>query len=165
MNIIEASFKDLALGNYFNGFAGLLLCVSIPLPNKGWRIGNKEDKYFDLIADLPLVWSILYTTWNIAFVYGENPGYIASSLCILAVPIIRCFVNRRTDLWMSARAYTLGVHIFIRATYDIFTPLIDSSSWGNQQLVVIFGVINLLLVVGYTIFWVVSGIKSKPSLA
>lgn len=163
LNIVEASIKDLSLGNYFNTISGFILCLTIPLPQKAWCVGTEKDDYYDLIADLPFAWSLLYTTWNAAFVYAENPGYLASSICILTVPIIRSFYKKRYDLWMSARAYTLGLHIFIRATYDVFTPIMDSSAWSNDRAVYIWSLINLVLHAGYLIMWLISFYKKKTS--
>ncbi len=48
LNILEASLKDLALGNYFNAISGFILIVTIPLfkseKNKkdGWEISTKK---------------------------------------------------------------------------------------------------------------------------
>ncbi|MTI71339.1 MAG: hypothetical protein FH751_13915 [Firmicutes bacterium] len=164
LNIIEASLKDLALGNYFNAISGFLLCITIPLPKKSWRISGS---YGDLIADFPLMWCFLYTTWNACFVYAENPGYLASSICILLVPEIVSIIKGRSDLWLSARVYTLAFHLFIRATYDIFTPIMDSSSWANENVVSIWGIINIIVHISFAIWWFTKGniknnTKAKP---
>lgn len=160
-NIVEASLKDITLGNYFNAISGFILCITIPLPPKAWSIETKKDKYYDLIAYLPILWILLYTTWNAAFVYAENSGYLASSICILAVPVIRSLYKKRSDLWMSARAYTLGLHIFIRATYDIFTPIMDSTAWANEKALYFWGLINIFLHVGYLIVWILKIFKDR----
>lgn len=87
LNILEASLKDFEMGNWLNGLSGFILIVTIPLvkSGKGKRVGWKisQEKPGDLLAYTDAIWNFLYTSWNIAFVYSENPGYAASSLCIL----------------------------------------------------------------------------------
>ncbi len=155
LNILEASLKDFALGNYFNGISGLILIVTIPLfkakgMKNGWAFSKKKPG--DMLAYTDPLWNFLYTTWNIAFVYAENPGYAASSLCILLAAEIYPHLKKRPELYVQARAYTLAVHILIRATYDIFTPIMDSSAFANENAVYYWGLINFVLHVPY-LFW------------
>ena len=160
-NIAEASMKDLSLGNYFNFITGILLCITIPIPSKTWRVDRKEG-FADLVADIPLAWCFIYTTWNACFVYAENPGYLASSMCILIVPEIYSIIKKRSDLWLNARIYTLAVHLLIRATMgDIFTPLMGSASWANEQAVYIWGVLNIIVTVPFAIWWFTKGAKAN----
>lgn len=155
LNIAEASLKDFTLGNMFNALSGVILCITIPLPTKHWRIGNNDNKnsFAELIADLPLAWCLLYVTWNAAFVYAENITYFASSLCILLVPEIWMFVKKRTDLWLMGRVYTLAVHLLIRASYDIFTPIMNSEAWYNETFLYLWGILNLGLHLSYLVYW------------
>ncbi len=159
LNILEASFKDLALGNYFNAISGFILCVTIPLFKKrgakkpGWEISS--DKPGDLLVYTNPMWNFLYTTWNIAFVYAENPGFAASSLCILLAAELYPVIKKRPELYVTARVYTLATHILIRATYDIFTPLMDSSSFGNEKVVYWWGIINFAMHVPF-LFWFIA---------
>jgi hypothetical protein len=147
--------QDMTAGNVFNALSGLILCITIPLPTKHWRVGKNDGKltFAEIIADLPLAWCLLYATWNAAFVYGENISYFASSLCILIIPEIWIFFKKRVDLWLMARVYTLAVHLLIRACYDIFTPVMDSSAWFSQSFLNIWGVLNIVLSVVYLIYW------------
>jgi len=156
LNILEASLKDLALGNYFNAISGFILIITIPLfkskgqKRNGWKIS--EDRPGDLIAYTDPIWNFIYTTWNIAFVFGENPGFAASSLCILLAAEVYPHLKRRPELYVSARVYTLAFHILIRSTYDIFTPIMDSSQFANPTVVHYWGIINMALAVPY-LFW------------
>jgi len=156
LNILEAALKDLAMGNYFNAISGFILIVTIPLfkskKNKknGWEISSKKPG--DLLVYTDPMWNFLYTTWNIAFVYAENPGFAASSLCILLAAELYPVIKKRPELYVTARVYTLAVHILIRATYDIFTPLMDSSAFANDNVVYYWGLINIVLHVPY-LFW------------
>lgn len=152
-NILEASVKDFTLGNYLNFAAGILCCVTIPLPPKSWRFGSKEG-WAELISDIPLMWCLLYTTWNAGFVYAENTGFFASSVCILIVPEIFSIIKKRSDLWLHARIYTLAIHMFIRGTFgDIFDPIMGSQSWRNEAIIPWIGVFNLTFAILYTIWW------------
>jgi len=155
VNIAEATLTDFELGNYFNAFSGLVLCITIPLPTKHWRIGKSDGKntFAELIADLPLTWCLLYVTWNAAFVYAENTAFFASSVCILLAPEIWILAKKRVDLWLHARVYTLGIHILIRSSYDVFAPVMDSSAWFNADVLYFWGLANAILHGGYLVFW------------
>ena len=152
-NILEASIKDLSLGNYLNFGAGILCAITIPLPMKAWRFGGKEG-YAEIISDLPLMWCLLYTTWNAGFVYAENTGFFASSLCILMVPEIFSIVRKRSDLWLHARVYTLAIHMFIRGTLgDVFDPIMGSQSWRIEGIIPWIGAFNFVFAIAYTVWW------------
>lgn len=155
LNIVEASLTDFELGNMFNAISGIILCITIPLPTKHWRIGKNDGKnsFAELIADLPLAWCLLYVTWNAAFVYAENTTFFASSLCILIAPEIWMFFKKRTDLWLMGRIYTLALHILIRSCYDIFTPIMDSTNWANATVLKYWGLTNLVLHAIYLFYW------------
>jgi hypothetical protein len=155
LNIAEAMLQDISAGNIFNALCGFILCVTIPLPTIHWRIGKNDGKnsFAEVIADLPLAWCLLYVTWNAAFVYGENISYFASSLCILIIPQVWMFFKKRVDLWLMARVYTLAIHLLIRASYDIFTPIMDSSAWFSASFLNYWGILNLVLHGAYLIYW------------
>jgi len=157
LNIIEATIKDFVLGNYFNGFAGVILIVTLPLfktkrkTKNGWEIS--KEKPGDLLVYTDWAWAFLYTTWNIAFVFAENPGYAASSLCILLAALIYPIIRKRAELYVISRVYTIGIHILIRANYDIFTPIMDSSRFANDKVVFYWGIINFALHFVYLIYY------------
>ncbi|WP_076538769.1 hypothetical protein [Shewanella sp. UCD-KL21] len=157
LNIAEATLKDFVTGNYFNGICGVILCITIPFPRYKngkrvyWVIG--KDKPTDLLFYSTAAWNFLYTTWNLAFVFGENPAFFASSFCILMAAELYPIIKGRPELYLIARVYTLAFHILIRANSDIFTPLMDSSSWANDNVVYYWGVINLALHVPFAIWY------------
>lgn len=168
LNIAEATMKDFTTGNYYNGIAGVILCITIPLVKL--RGSNKykwkftKDAPGDLLAYTSPAWNFLYTTWNLAFVFGENPGYFASSFCILMAAELYPVLKKRPELYITARVYTLAFHILIRATYDIFTPIMDSSAWANQNVVYYWGLINCILHVPFLIWWAVNLHKERKQL-
>ena len=51
------------------------------------------------------------------------------------------------------RIYTLAIHILIRASYDIFTPIMDSTLWFNPDVLKAWGIVNLGLHVLYLAVW------------
>lgn len=163
LNIVEATMGDFEVGNTFNAISGIILCITIPLPTRHWRIGKNDGKnsFAELIADIPLAWCLLYVTWNAAFVYSENATFFASSLCILIAPEIWMIVKKRTDLWLMGRIYTLALHILIRSSFDIFTPLMDSTLWFNADVLYFWGLINVILHGGYLVYWFLK-LRSKP---
>lgn len=151
VNIIQLCVKDFTLGNYLNALAGVLICITTERAGT-WRIDKSSDGKADILADTPVIWCLLYTTWIACFVYAEHPDYLAHVLCILAVPMFYSCVGR-PDLWFSARAYTLAVSLFIRASYDFVTPAMNSASWANAVILNFWGGLNLVLAVVYVVYY------------
>lgn len=157
LNIAEATLKDLVTGNYFNFICGVILCITIPFPRykngvrQYWLIS--KDKPNDLLFYSTAAWNFLYTTWNLAFVYGENTGYFASSFCILIAAELYPVIKKRPELYIIARVYTLAFHIFVRAIHDVFTPVMDSSAWRNESVLYWWGAINLAMHIPFVIWY------------
>lgn len=166
LNIAEATAKDFATANYFNAICGCILCATIPFPRykrgvrQYWLIGRDQPN--DLLFYSTAAWNFLYTTWNLAFVYGENPGYFASSFCILMAAELYPIIKKRPELYLTARVYTLAFHILIRANSDIFTPVMDSTSWANDNVLYFWGVLNLVLHIPFA-WWYFKQMKSSPT--
>lgn len=150
LNIAEAVVKDVQLGNYFNALAGLFLCVTIPYVPRYWKIATSGGS--DLLAYTTAGWNLLYTTWNACFVYAESPVYFASSLCILLAAELYPVIKKRPELYVTARVYTLAAHLLLRATFDVFPGVMDSSTWFNADVLFWWGVINLVVAVPF-LFW------------
>lgn len=167
LNILEASLKDIALGNYFNALSGFILIITIPLfkskksKKNGWAISS--DKPGDLLVYTDPMWNFLYTTWNIAFVYAENPGFAASSLSILLAAELYPIIKKRPELYVTARIYTLATHILIRANCDIFTPLMDSSAFASDVVVFYWGLINFALHLPYIVWYFIKRKREAKS--
>ena len=166
LNIAEATLKDFEAGNIPNAVVGVILCISIPLvyakgQKQAWKFS--KEKPGDLLAYTTAGWNFLYTTWNLAFVFGENAGFFASSFCILIAAELYPIIKKRPELYVTARVYTLALHILIRATYDIFTPTMDSSAWANPTALVYWGWINLAIALPFTIVWIRNVIKRRKN--
>ncbi|MEO1270505.1 MAG: hypothetical protein AAFX99_20650 [Myxococcota bacterium] len=146
LNIFEAVVKDGLHGSLANALVGVALMVTLPIRPKRWRIEREAPN--DFVFAIPTWWIVLYTAWNICFVYTILPQYTAHIACILMVPLFYAVVLKRPDLWYSARAYTLGLSLLIRASSDPVTQLMDTSSWANGSVAQGFGIANLVLAVG-----------------
>jgi len=155
LNILEASIKDITMGNYWNGGCGLVMIACMPFAiKKDWRF--TADSKHVLIADFSLAWCFLYTTWNACFVYAESPAYFAASCCILFVPELYNFIStkkRIDNLWLHARIYTLMIHVGIRSFRDVFTPYMNASSWFNADVKNGWGLVNFALMAAYAVWW------------
>ncbi|GAB77364.1 hypothetical protein SAMN05421595_1192 [Austwickia chelonae] len=150
VNILEAALKDLETGNVWNFLTGVLLCVTIPFAPK--FMGISDDGRADLIAYTTGAWNFLYTTWNLNFTYGEAGPHFAGSLCILLAAELYPLVKRQPELYYMARAYTLAIHLFIRANWDFFPAYMSSAGWFRQDVWLNWGLINFLLMIPY-LFW------------
>ncbi len=150
LNILEATAKDFTSLNYANALCGIVLIITLARANN-WRIKNNEKN--DILVNMPMAWCLLYSTWNLAFVYAERPDYLAHSFCLLLAPIIYATIFKRADLWMSARVYTLVLGLAIKGTYDFITPLINTFHLENDFAIFIWGGINLFIAAVYFIYW------------
>ncbi len=157
LNIVEATLKDFATANYFNAICGVILCITIPFPRYKngervyWVIG--KSKPHDLLFYSTAAWNFLYTSWNMAFVYGESPAYFASSFCILMAAELYPVLKKRPELYLIARVYTLAFHILVRSMSSIFVPLMDSSAWANETFLWGWGCVNLVLHVPFMVWF------------
>lgn len=148
LNILEASLKDLALGYYTNAICGFILCITIPIAPKYWAIA--KTKSIDIVGFTSIGWNLLYTTWNACFVFGESPNYFASSVCILLAAELYPLIKKRPELYATARIYSLGAHLILRACFpNLFLNLMDSTSWYSSLALVNWGTINIVLGVAY----------------
>jgi len=159
LNIAEATFTDIQMGNIFNALCGVILIITMPMPTKNrWYMAIQDGKnnFAELIAELPIAWCLLYVTWNACFVYAENTMYFASSLCILLIIQVWMLFKKRSDLWLMGRIYTLAIHILIRASFDVFTPVMGSASWFNEDVLYYWGLLNLVLHGLFLVYWAVN---------
>lgn len=150
LNIIEASLRDLQLGNYLNTIAGFVLCVTIPFTNKYWRF-NKMGKG-ELIVDFNWMWCFLYTTWNACFLYGSIPDEFAGGLAILIAAEFYSF-GKRPDLYIMGRVYTLALFVLQLGVSDVF-PFMNSSAWFNADVVKWWGIINVVFAALYLPYYI-----------
>jgi hypothetical protein len=149
LNITEASIRDWEFGNYMNSLAGVCLILTIPFVGKFWRIETKTCG--DLIADFPLGWCFLYTTWNAAFIFGCIPNKFAAGLAILIACELYSLFGRH-DLYLMGRIYTLAFLVTQLATTGVL-PFMDSSAWFSQNVTDMWGIFNIVCGVLYVIWY------------
>lgn len=149
LNIFELCIRLFEWGYYANALAGLILIITLVLPRSdNWRVG--ESPGFPFQVKLSVVWAALYTSWNLASFSGTyNFLY---NVCLLSVPLFYSF-SGRADLWLSARAYTLALGVFIMGYHNFISPHIDYTPYINDTVTHSWGWINLALHLGYLIYW------------
>jgi len=153
LNILEATLKDFTLGHHTNVLPGLILILTVPMPKKYWEIS--KEKYGDILAYTTIRWSLLYTTWNACFVYGESPAYFFSSCCILLAAVVYPIIKRKPELYMTARIYSLITHLIIRAVRpELFLQVMDASAVFNGKVLVGWGMFNSLVGLAYLVWYI-----------
>jgi hypothetical protein len=151
LNIAEATIKDATMGNYWNALAGFLLCVTIPFASKYWEFSRKGNG--DLLAYTTGMYNLLYTSWNMCFVYAESPVFFFSSVCILLAAEIYPVIMRRPELYVISRAYTLAIHLLIRASAPaLFPALMNAQAYYNPEVLKYWGIANAVAAIPF-VFW------------
>ncbi|MEG2917468.1 MAG: hypothetical protein RR851_06030 [Clostridium sp.] len=151
LNIMEATIKDVTLGNYYNALCGFLLCITIPYAPKFWKV--TDEKPSDIVGYTTVAWNFLYTTWNACFVFAESPIGFAGTCCILFAAELYPIIKKRPELYITSRVYTLAFYLLFRACFPSVIPsLMDASSWYNPQVLFYWGLANAIMIIPY-VFW------------
>lgn len=150
LNIAEATTLDFTLGNYANALTGVVLCATIPFAPRFWAWST--DGKAELLAYTTVMWNLLYTTWNMNFVFQQGGERIAANFCILLVAEIYPLVKGRPELYIMARIYTLGLQVFIDGNYNIFEDVMNTAHWFNHDVWMAWGVVNACVAVPF-LFW------------
>jgi hypothetical protein len=153
LNILVALIPDIEIGNYYNAIGGLLLCILVPLPPNGWRIDTASHGHHDLLVDLPIIWCLLYISWWMNFIYDGWPNIFSRGICLMVVTLIPLLIYKRSDLWLSIRAYTLAFYMLSIAFFDYSIPFIDSVVKQDNKVMIIWGEVNLILLLVYALWW------------
>jgi hypothetical protein len=155
INILETVVADLQGGWYFNAFSGLVLGLTLPnaFKDKAWFIETETPRR-DALVNLSTVWTVLYTTWNLACLYAQDPAYLAHVASLLAAPLAYSLILRRPDLWMGARVYTSSIAVMILwGGHDFVTPFMDTTPLRSEQAVAWWGIVNSVLLACYLAHW------------
>lgn len=159
LNILEAAAAGATGGYWLNAGAGVVLCLTLPRPSDRWLIRSDPDRP-DLIAKLGWPWVLLYTTWNICFVYSVMPEFFGMNVAVLAAPLFFAAVSRSADLWLQARLYTLGVYLLVKTFSEL--EVASTASLSSPRVASTWGAANLALHVAYLI-WTVARPAPQPS--
>jgi len=158
-NILLALAPDFEIGNYYNGLAGFLLCITVPLPPKGWKIDFTRYKNRDLLVDLPIIWCLLYISWWMNFLYGTWPGILGRGICLMLVTLVPVALYKCNDLWLSTRAYTLVFYLLTIAFFDYKVPYLDIHVKLTKNFLIFWGVLNSITTLAYSVYWFLPGRK------
>jgi hypothetical protein len=158
-NILLALSPDFEIGNYYNAVAGFMLCITVPLPPKGWRIDNTRYKNHDLFVDLSIIWCLLYISWWMNFIYGSWPGIFSRGICLMLVTLIPVIIYKSNDLWLSIRAYTLVFYLLSIAFFNYKIPYLDISVKMTRNLLIFWGILNSIIALAYSTYWFTDGRK------
>jgi hypothetical protein len=143
LNIVEASVIDVKTGNYLNLIAAIALMLALPFSQKHWEISGR---YNDYVVHLPGFWPLLYTSWNLCFLYSARISTFGYALPLLLAPLAYALVLRRTDLYFQARAYTFGFYLFFRAAFGdaelMNLPEFDLSAWYSSEFALAWSAAN-----------------------
>lgn len=152
LNIAEASVKDIALGNTLNGAAGFVLMILLPAvrypgskkPNWGFAEGNRGDVF----ALTGTAWNVAYVSWNLLFVYNENPTYFASSAALLVAALLYTFLVNKPELFGMIRVFTLAFHLTLRAATDVMPQTLDQyPAVQNETLSTVWAIGNFIALI------------------
>jgi hypothetical protein len=158
-NIILALAPDFKTGNYYNAIAGFLLCITVPLPPKGWRVDIARYKHRDLFVDLPILWCLLYISWWMNFLYATWPGIFGRGICLMLVTLIPVALYKSNDLWLSIRAYTLVFYLLTIAFFDYSIPYLDIPFKLTKNVLIFWGIFNSIVALAYSLYWFINGRK------
>lgn len=160
LNIVEALFRDLEKGrNHIpNAITALLLIVSLPfVPQLGkfssLAVETTRTGYFLFPTDP--AWTLLYSTWNAAFSYGDNYSWITRLM--LLPPFFVSYYLGYPECWLGARCLSLMGSMVMRATQTSYvytpgrSPLTPppGTRQHNPSIYAAWGTFNLALAVLY----------------
>eukprot|EP01084_Bolivina_argentea_P066932 122015_1 len=178
LNIFDSILIEYFNGFYFNSLCGVLLLCTIPIPKKiaypinEWFI-ETQSGFHCLNVRFRLGWILLYTSWNLCFVYTIFPTHLIKHGFIVFIPFVKSILDKnKFNIWLSARIYTQSLFYFgylvicvyrLTANY-IMTSNIDEilertvlrridHSMNNGLFVNIWATFNFILGVIYAVWW------------
>lgn len=77
----------------------------------------------------------------------------------MVATLIPVVIYKRSDLRLSVRAYTLTFYLITIALFDYSIPFVDTVVRPDSKVKTLWGVLNLTLLVFYTLWWFGSGQK------
>ena len=149
LNILEAIVRGAQSGAIINTLIGFVLCISMVTPkNKRWKLSKNTYGTYDFLVYFQpkIAWIILYTTWNLCFLLqAVGNQYVTMLVTLLMTPLYVLFVNR-PELYFSARAYTLGLSLFIAVMgHDHLSYFYQETFMHLSSLVPLLNGLNIVL--------------------
>lgn len=163
LNIAEASVKDIALGNTLNGAAGFVLMILLPAVRyPGFKQANwgfAEKNRGDVFVLTGTAWNVAYVSWNMLFVYNENPTYFASTAALLIAALLYTFLVNKPELFGMIRVFTLAFHLTVRAATDVMPQTLDQyPAVPNKTLAMVWGIGNFVALMALLV-WRLSSVN------
>lgn len=155
IDILEALVKDVQIGFYFNAMTAFLLIFFLLgfTEVDQWKFIRSKNNSTDLVMDIPFGWQLLYTTWNLCFVYTFEIKYFTCHLAVLLAPLLYVYLHKSYNLWGDARIYTFNVLAFFGLTEIVFhfTYFNQGSFHPDLLIANYWGALNLGITVLYII--------------
>lgn len=155
LNILEPVILDIINSNFLNAIAGILLMITLPHTN---LIKISKTKIKELLWDIPFLWFIGYTVWDLAFLLNNYKTSIVVHTLLLGFPIVVYFFNNKT--WIQARAYSLGIYLitfFIYPKISLYKPIINISPF----IIEISNILSIIFMISYLIYFLNKKLKFK----
>ena len=109
MDIVAGSWL-----NYANTASAALLLITMPKADK--MSINQDTFTTNLEWDIPHMWILAYSFWNLAFIHMFASHYTVIHVAVLGSALLISLVNRK--IWAQARAITLGVYLSLFFTFS-----------------------------------------------
>ena len=146
LNIVEAVVLGAASGgiwNLANAGTGVLLMLTCP-GARAIRV-IEDSPHRDVAYDIPRIWIVGYTAWNVAFILREHHAHIGMHGGILCLALVIGLA--RPGLWVQTRIYTLGIFLVLFFTWKPgFVPLRPAGP-GSEPIAIGWGLLGLAVMV------------------
>ena len=118
LNLFDSILIEYLSGWFLNSLCGILLCCTIPIPQKlaypihEWSIESASTLH-TLSVHFRGGWILLYSSWNLCFIYTVFPAHLIKHGFIVFIPLIKALLSEhRFSEWLSARIYTQSLFYF-----------------------------------------------------
>ena len=155
-NILAAVGTEIKNNSYINPIIGIILILMLPNPityGKQWK-----DLLFirgnDLVYKISMFWMLMYTIWDMNFVYKDGKEHFASVIIVLLTPLLTGFpLTTKIDpgLYIQARTYTLFLRYIILAFNDVFEKYSDSNGFYLEKNKNIWDYVDISVIIMYII--------------
>jgi Family of unknown function (DUF5692) len=150
VNIIEAvlwDMKTIDIPSILNIISGLGLIFFLR-DIKSAKVDKKKPH--DLLSpNLNFHWVIWYTVWNWLFIYMAYPYSSFRHIGVLGAALVLSLLTK--DTWLQARAYTLGLYLFFRATFIEAASTTDIISRTDSNVALVISILSFSLMAGYAL--------------
>jgi hypothetical protein len=118
VNILEAATVDfITVGpeHLLNSLTALLLIATLPFTPAALRVDHRNGPPDLCCAGITRGWIVVYSLWNVTFVYLNFPAIAEHQPAVLAASLAVGLVDPAR--WGQARVYCLAVYLILAATF------------------------------------------------